>query len=166
MVMAQKQITRTGYISFTSDTPTLVIKGENNQVLSIIDIETGDIVFAVLMKAFVFEQALAEEHFNENYVESDTYPKAKFSGNIKNWKNIDLSKDTTYQVTVSGKMTIHGVTNNINQIGTLTIKNGLITAYADFLIPVADYNINIPKLVADKVAKNAHVIINMKYEPY
>ena len=82
---AQKQyFTRQGYVSFFSHTPVEDIKADNNQVLSILDLETGEIAVTMLVKSFTFEKALMQEHFNENYVESDKYPKASFKGIITN----------------------------------------------------------------------------------
>src|SRR5690554_8148922 len=88
-VFAQnKYFTKQGYISFYSHTPVEDIKAENNQVLSIIDFSTTEIAVTLLMKSFAFEKALMQEHFNENYVESDKYPKANFSGKIQNLEDI------------------------------------------------------------------------------
>src|SRR5690606_1745103 len=89
LVQAQNNyFTKQGYISFYSHTSVEDIKAENNQVLSIIDFETGDIAITLLMKSFQFEKALMQEHFNENYIESDKYPKANFSGRIQNIKDV------------------------------------------------------------------------------
>ena len=72
---AQKYMTKNGYIGFYSHTPLEDIKADNNQVAGVLDISTGEMVFQVLIKSFHFERALMEEHFNENYMESEKYPK-------------------------------------------------------------------------------------------
>ena len=80
--IAQKYFTRNGNISFHSDTPMEKIEGHNKNSTAVIDAESGKLEFAVLIKAFHFEKALMEEHFNENYMESNKFPKASFKGQI------------------------------------------------------------------------------------
>src|SRR4030042_6695880 len=89
---AQKYMTKNGYIGFFSHTPLEDIKADNNQVASVLDISTGEIVFQVLIKSFHFEKTLMEEHFNENYMESDKFPKSTFTGKIINLSSVDFSK--------------------------------------------------------------------------
>ena len=81
---AQKYITKNGYIKFYSETPIETIEAHNRQVNSALDRETGDFVFKVLMRSFEFEKALMQEHFNENYVESENFPNATFKGKVTN----------------------------------------------------------------------------------
>ena len=97
-VMAQdKYFTKSGHISFFSSTPMENIEGNNTTASSVLDARSGKMEFAVLMKAFKFEKALMEEHFNENYVESGKYPKATFAGAITNFSGVDLKKNGTYK---------------------------------------------------------------------
>ena len=93
---AQKYITKNGNITFYSDGSLEKIEARNNQVNSALNTETGDFVFKVLMKSFVFEKALMQEHFNENYVESDKFPNAMFKGKVTNIKDITFSTSGTY----------------------------------------------------------------------
>ena len=81
---AQKYMTKNGFIGFFSHTPMEDIKGDNNQVAAVLDITSGEMVFQALIKSFHFDQALMEEHFNENYIESDKFPKSSFKGKITN----------------------------------------------------------------------------------
>ena len=164
-LMAQKYFTREGKISFFSDTPIEKIEANNNSVTSVIDIESGRMEFAVLIKAFQFEKALMQDHFNENYMESNKYPKATFKGSINNLDAIDLSKDGTYQVNVNGEMTIHGVTQPVNTEGQLMVKGGEIQSSASFKIEVADYKIEIPGVVRDNIAKEVRVDVFCDYQP-
>ena len=110
---AQKYITRNGFIRFFGETQFETIKADNNQVASILDTQTGEIVFQALMKSFQFEKALMEEHFNENYVESDKYPKAVFKGKIADLSAVDFTKNGVYNVQVQGELSLHNVTKNI-----------------------------------------------------
>src|SRR5450432_4078697 len=104
---SQLYMTRTGFIGFYSKTSFEDIKAENNQVYAVIDAGKKNIAFAVLLKGFVFTKELMQEHFNENYVESDKYPKATFSGTCSG--DMDLAKDGTYQIVIKGDLTLHGV---------------------------------------------------------
>jgi len=164
-VNAQKFITRDGYIGFYSHTPVEDIKGDNNQVASVFDTSTGELVFQVLIKSFHFDRALMEEHFNENYMESDKYPKSTFKGKISNLAEVNFSNSGTYKVKVEGDLTIHGVTNKINAGGSLEIIKGGINAISKFNINPEDYKINIPGVVSDKINKKLEVTVSMKYTP-
>ena len=94
-VLSQRYITKNGHIQFYSETPMETIEAHNRQVNSALDLSTGDFVFKVLMKSFEFEKALMQEHFNENYVESDKFPRAEFEGRILNFSSIDFSSQLT-----------------------------------------------------------------------
>jgi hypothetical protein len=164
-VNAQKYMTKNGYIGFFSHTSMEDIKGDNNQVISAIDISTGEIVFQAVIKSFHFDRALMEEHFNENYMESDKIPKSSFKGKITNLSSVNFSKNGTYDVTVEGDLTIHDVTNKINTKGTIEVVSGGINANSKFNIVPEDYKINIPGVVRDKINKNLEVTVAMKYAP-
>jgi hypothetical protein len=162
---AQKYMTRTGYISFFSHTPLEDIKAENNQVASVLDISTGEIVFQTLIKSFRFEKALMQEHFNENYLESDKFPRSEFKGKLGDLSSVDFKKDGTYNVTVSGDLTIKDVTKKLDAKGTIIVSSDNITANSVFNIAPEDYNIDIPGVVRDKIAKTIEVTVTMKYDP-
>lgn len=161
---AQKYMTRNGYIGFYSSTPLEDIQADNHQVASILDAETGDLVFQVLMRSFQFEKKLMEEHFNENYVESEKFPKSSFDGKILNFGDLDLGKDGNYDVMVEGDLTIHGVTRSIKEKGTITISEGNIKAGSVFIVKPEDFDIEIPGVVRDKIAKEIEVTVDMKYD--
>jgi polyisoprenoid-binding protein YceI len=164
-VNAQKYMTKNGYIGFLSHTPMEDIKGDNNQVASVLDISTGDLVFQVLVKSFHFDRALMEEHFNENYMESEKFPKSSFKGKFTNLTSVNFSKAGTYDVTVEGDLTIHDVSNKISAKGTIEVVTGGINATSKFNIIPEDYKINIPGVVREKINKNLEVTVNMKYSP-
>jgi polyisoprenoid-binding protein YceI len=161
-----KYFTRNGKVNFDSTSPSSPekIEGKNEKATSVMDVATGQMEFAVLMKAFIFEKALMEEHFNENYVESDKFPKATFKGMIKNLNEINLTKDGTYTAKISGKLSVHGVTKDIETTGTFIVKAGIISAKSVFKILLANYNIEVPSLVQDKVAKEASITVDITYE--
>ena len=110
---AQRFITKTGFIKFYSDSPLEKIEAHNRQVNAAMDASTGDFVFRVLIKSFEFEKALMQEHFNENYLESDKFPNATFLGKVTNIKEINSAREGNYDALVEGKLTIHGVTQAV-----------------------------------------------------
>ena len=162
---AQKYLTKNGFIGFYSHTPLEEIKADNNQVVSALDTSTGEMVFQALIKSFHFDRALMEEHFNENYMESDKIPKSVFKGKITNLSDVDFSKPGTYNVTVEGDLTIHDVTNKISSKGTIEVVDGGINANSKFNVVPEDYKITIPGVVRDKIDKTLEVTVTMKYTP-
>ena len=157
-------ITRHGQVSFFGKTAFENVEAVNNESSSVLNAQTGEVGFAILIKGFHFEKALMEEHFNEDYLESSTMPKANFKGKISNPAAVNFGKDGSYAVTVDGDMTIHGVTKKISIPGTVVIKAGLPQVLAKFKIAPKDYNIKIPSLVADKIAEYMNVSVDCKYE--
>lgn len=162
---AQKYMTKNGFISFFSHTPMEDIKAENNQVAGVIDAATGEIVFQVLINSFHFERSLMEEHFNENYMESEKYPKASFKGKITDLKAVDFKKAGTYEVVVEGDLTIRDVAKKTTVKGTVEVVTGGLNANAKFNIAPEDFNIKIPAVVREKIAKTLEVTVVMKYSP-
>jgi polyisoprenoid-binding protein YceI len=158
-------MTKSGYIGFFSSTPLENIKADNNQVASVIDISTGEVVFQVLIKSFKFERALMEEHFNENYMESEKFPKSTFKGKISNLAAVDFNKPGQYDVTIEGDLNIHDVTNRISAKGSISVVSGGINANSKFDIIPEEYKINIPGVVRNKIAKTIEVTVAMKYTP-
>ena len=159
------QMTRTGKINFHAGTALEDIDAANNEVTSILNKKTGEIVFNVLVKSFHLRRALMEEHFNENYMESDKYPKSTFNGKISNLSAVSFDKDGTYKVTVDGDITIHNVTKKISVPATLTVAGGKISATCEFKLKPEEFNIQIPGIVSNKIAKEVNVVIDCKYEP-
>ena len=162
---AQRYLTKNGHIFFHSEAPLETIEAHNKQVNAAIDASTGDFVFKVLMNAFVFEKALMQEHFNENYVESEKYPNSTFKGKIVNLKEIDFSKPGKYPATVAGEMTIHGITKPVEEKGILEISNESVHATSKFTIKIADYNISIPEVVAGKIAEEVEINVDLNLNP-
>ena len=158
---AQKYMTKGGTIKFFSATPMEKIEGINRQVNSALDFSTGNFVFKGLIRGFEFEKALMQEHFNENYMESDKFPNSTFSGKIINIKEITLDKDGVYKVIVEGDLTMHGVTNKIKTNGTLEVKGGKVLGKATFNVAPKDYNITIPQAVIKNISETIQVDVNI-----
>lgn len=159
---AQQYFTTTGFAGFYSKTPLEDIKAENNQVFAVIDVTNKKLAFSMLLNAFVFTKELMQEHFNENYVESDKYPKATFTGTYSD--NVDLSKGPA-TVHVSGTLTMHGVSKPFTTTATLSLANGILTGKSSFQLIPGDFNINIPSLVRGKIADKIDVNISANCKP-
>jgi hypothetical protein len=158
--------TKTGTIIFDSSTPLETIYAQNNQVTSFLNTSDGEMNFAALMRSFKFKNALMEEHFNENFIESAKYPRAVFKGKILNWQDIDLSRDEEQQAKIEGELTLHGVTKKIRPDATLHPRGGNIDGRCEFIVSAEDFDIHIPAVVRDKIAREVKVMVNVNYEPY
>jgi hypothetical protein len=152
-----RYMTRNASISFFSDTFLEDIQAENKQVGAIIDFGSGELAFSLLNTQFVFPNSLMQEHFNENYIESEKYPKATFKGRFK--EKIDPLKEGIHHLVAEGELSLHGVTRQVSIPATIEIKNGKLTASSKFNIATADYKIDIPALVRDKIAKEVAVTV-------
>jgi len=164
LASGQKFMTKNGTIKFFSDTPMEKIAGSNHQVNSALDFSTGNFVFKVLIRGFEFEKALMQEHFNENYMESEKFPNSTFSGKVVNIKDVTLSKPGTYNVVVEGDLSMHGVTNKVKVNGTLEVKGSGIVGKATFNVNPKDYSITIPKAVIKNISESIQVDVNVALE--
>ena len=150
-------------VSFFSSTIVEDIEGKSNMGSSAINPNTGDIIFKVPNTSFQFKKKLMQEHFNENYMESDKYPISEFKGKLD--QPIDVSKNGNYKVNVSGKLTVHGVTKDYRSVADIVVNNGLATAKTVFKVKVADHDIKIPTLVFKNIAEIVEVRIQALYQP-
>ena len=167
LINAQKVFfTKSGAIDFFSKTALENVEAKNNQTVSFLKTEKGDLSFGVLMKSFKFKNALMEEHFNENYIESDKYPKAKFKGKITNLSEINFDKNGSYKANIEGELTLHSVTNKVNTTANLIIDGDEVNATSTFMAKPADYDIIIPAIVREKIAKEITVNVNIDYKLY
>lgn len=157
-----KFATTTGQTSFFSETPTENISAVNKKGQAIIT-STGEVAVRMSMKDFVFPNKLMQEHFNENYMESDKYPTATFSGKLDQVP--DLGKNGIYEVTTQGKLTIHGVTQNRTFKGKLETKDGKMELTTEFSVALADHNIDVPKIVFVKIAQVVKVKMDFTLLP-
>lgn len=158
-----KFITRNGMIQFNASTPLETINPVNNHVSCILDSKTGKIAFQLKMISFKFDKALMEEHFNEKYVESEKYPKSTYVGEIINWNELDFSKEKQ-NIKSKGILTIHGVDKEVEVSGTINFLKNNIEIKSEFSIVVSDFDIQIPKLVRDKISKEVRVILEMNLQ--
>ncbi|PQJ81389.1 YceI family protein [Polaribacter glomeratus] len=159
----EQYLTKNGAISFFSKAPIEDITADNNQVLSIVDATSGKMAISILIKSFMFKKALMQEHFNENYLESDTFPKATFKGVILNF---DTLKDTATKLQVKGVLTIHGISKEKTIEANFKRTKETILVDGDFIVVLDEFNVEIPAVVEKNIAKQIKVSFNFNHTPY
>jgi hypothetical protein len=159
-IAQEKMITKTGKVIFEASVASFEeVKAKNENVTCILNPKNGEIAALVLMKGFRFKIALMEEHFKENYVESDTYPKATFKGKIEGFDFSNLTA-TAKEYTLKGKLELHGKTKDIITIAKIRKVNNAIEILSNFNVNTEDFNIEIPSVVSNKVAKKVNLNLN------
>lgn len=155
-----KFLTKSGAVNFEASVPSFEeVAAKNNSVTAIVNTENGELAALILVKGFRFKNALMEEHFNENYAESDSYPKASFKGKINGFSINTYKKGINY--TISGSLSFHGKTKNLENIPImLSLEEELVKIVGDFKVNVSDFDIKIPKVVRNKVSQLVHVSFN------
>jgi len=163
-VAAQVYFTKNGSVSFFSKTIVENIAATNNETISILNIQTGEMQFSLLNNGFHFPKAKMEEDFNEDYMESARYPRSTFKGIISGVNKIDFANDGTWPVTVTGDLQIHGITKKISVPGKIVVINGKINATATFSVLLKDYSIKIPSIVSNKISEKIDISVNALYQ--
>lgn len=163
-VFAQIYMAKNCEISFFSAAPLENIEAVNKAAKPLINTATGDVQIKIAISAFVFEKPLMQEHFNENYMESEKFPNAIFKGKIN--EKVDFSKDGEYKVTVTGKLNIHGVEKDRTINGIIVVKGSQIMISSKFNIHIADHGIKVPSLYVQNIAEDVEVKLNATLEPF
>ncbi len=158
---AQKYVAEKSVITFFSKALIEDITATNSKTASIFNKQTGELVFSVPIREFQFEKKLMQEHFNEKYMESDKYPKATFSGKLI---SLDTAQANEQHVKAKGKLTIHGVTKDVELSGTAQ-SGDRITLKSKFKVRLADYNVKIPQLMFQNIAEEVEVTVDITYKP-
>ena len=158
---AQKYVAESSAVSFFSHGAIEDIAAKNSKSMSIFNMATDDIVFAIPIKDFEFEKSLMKEHFNEKYLETEKFPKANFQGKISGFQNTISGEQQAKGV---GKLTIHGVTKEIDMPGTVEVVNGKLVMKSKFTVKLKDYNIAIPQLLWQNIAEEVEVKIEFTYK--
>jgi hypothetical protein len=161
----EKFLTKSGKITFFSEATMENIEAENNQVLSIVDSKDGGMAIAILMKSFLFEKALMQEHFNENYVESDKYPKATFKGKIEDFVTA-YNSTSKIEVKVKGTLTIHGKSKEVTIPATFLKTDNTVEMIGEFYVTLSDFDVKIPAVVAKNIAKKIKVSFDFNHSVY
>lgn len=160
----QLYVTQSGETNFFSETPVENISAVNKTVGAILNIATNEVAVSMKMSAFDFPNKLMQEHFNENYMESEKFPTGIFKGKIL--EPIDYTKNGTYDITAKGQLTLHGVMQARDLKGKLTVDNQKISLACNFDIKLIDHNIDVPKLVFAKIAEVISVKSKYAFTPY
>ena len=162
---AQKFFTRDGKVKFHSDASVEKIEAVNKSATAVVDAATGNMEWKVLIKGFLFEKALMQEHFNENYLESSKFPSATFKGQITNLSEVNFAKDGTYNVKVKGKLTIHGVEKDVENTGTIKVGGGAVSIHSDFVVKCSDYNVKIEAAKVSNISNEIKVTVDATLNP-
>jgi polyisoprenoid-binding protein YceI len=157
-------VSKNAKISIYSSAPIEDIKAASTTGASVFTASTGELDFSLNIKSLQFPKSLMQEHFNSDYMESDKFPKATFKGKIK--EQIDITKDGTYPVNVIGDLTIHGVTQPRTIPGNISVKAGVVSMTAEFMVKCADHHIEIPRLVFHNIAESIKVNVETTYTAY
>lgn len=161
-VRAQKFVVEKSHINFFSDATIEDITADNEKAAGIFNSANGEIVFSVPVREFQFAKSLMQEHFNEKYMESDKYPRSQFQGKILQYTP---SGDSVQEVKASGKLTIHGVTRDIEVPGTIRKEGEKLLMKSKFVIKLSDYNIEIPQLLWQNIAEQVDVTLEFTFRP-
>lgn len=162
LVHGQKYFTKTGFTEFKASVETFEpVEAKNNSTTAILNVESGEVAALMFIKAFRFNVALMEEHFNENYMDSDKYPKATFKGSIKDFDLASLSS-TPKEYKVTGVLTIRGKDKPVESTVSLKLIEEKIMVSGGFSVKPEDFDIEIPSVVSKKIAENVN--INLEYE--
>ncbi|MBF8456486.1 YceI family protein [Kaistella sp. G5-32] len=160
----QKIVTKSGQVKFLASNASALeeVSATNSSVSAVMDSKSGAVAIQALIKSFKFKIPLMEEHFNENYLESDKFPKATFSGKIANF---DASKvnATKKSYDVEGDFSLHGVTKHIKFPAMISKENGKTLIVSTFGIKPEDYNIKIPSLIKQKITENSKIWVNFSF---
>ncbi len=160
----ERYSTRAGDVNFFSATPAENIEAVNHKATCVFDVTTGQVEISMLMKAFEFEKALMQEHFNENYMESNTFPKGTFKGKVVGIAVDDLAKPGMKDVSIEGDLTMHGVTQHRTLKGTVTIDpaGSALKVSCDFVVKPEDHKITIPSVVRGQIAEEIQVKVRLE----
>ncbi|MBF9142699.1 YceI family protein [Hymenobacter properus] len=157
--------TATGLITFFSSAPLEDIEALNSKVAAVFELATGQLAFSMLMRDFQFKNTLMQEHFNENYAESEKYPRARFTGTLVTMPDEATLRSGPQPVYVQGVLTIHGVKRKVRVPGTLHLRDNDLVVTSKFAVAPADYKIKIPALVRNNIAKSIDVSVIMTCQP-
>src|SRR5687768_10549222 len=159
---AQKYIAEKSFVSFFSDALLEDIKADNKKATSIINAETGDIAFSVPIKEFEFAKSLMKEHFNEKYMDTEKYPKSTFQGKVTGF---NPQASGVQNATAQGKLSIHGVTKDVEIPGTIEKQGDKLLMKSKFVVKLEDYKIEIPQLLWQNIAEQVEVTVDFVYKP-
>jgi polyisoprenoid-binding protein YceI len=159
-VSAQKYYTKTGHTSFKASVGSFEpVAADNKSTTAILDGSTGEVAALVFIKAFDFDIALMQEHFNENYMDSDQYPKASFKGAILNFHELNPGKSVS-NCKIKGMLNIRGIVKEIETDGKIELLNNIYKVSAIFIVKPEEFGIKVPKIIRKKIAETVTITLN------
>ena len=157
-------VCKTAKVSLFSTAPVEDISATSTKGASVFNATTGELAFSVPIRSFIFPKSLMQDHFNSEYMDSDKYPTATFKGKIN--EHVDVTKDGTTAITVTGDLTVHNVTKPRIINGSITVKGGVISMTSEFVVKCADHNITIPTIVFHNIAETIKLNVAASYSAY
>jgi hypothetical protein len=165
LAIGQKVIDKRGYAHFFSEAPLENIEGTNENALGALDLTSGNVAVTMNMSQFEFAKSLMKEHFNENYIESDKFPKATFVGTLSEYEKSKITTMTdSLTLDVMGQLTIHGVTRPLSASVGFKNDKGILMVETKFVVEVASFDIDIPTVVVMNIAEQVDVTARFKFE--
>lgn len=164
VLFSQVWISTTSKVHLFSKTLLENIDAKTDKSSFAMNTTTGKFVVRIPIKSFKFEKKLMQEHFNENYMESEKFPNAEFTGIIGD--KPDLTKEGNYPVMMKGSMMIHGVKKEVEIPVNLSVSHDKIIGKSNFKVKCADYNIEIPKLVVKNIAEDIDLSVEVELKPH
>jgi hypothetical protein len=151
-------------ISLYSKAPIEDIEARSTKGTSVYNATTGDLAFSLPVNSFIFPKSLMQEHFNENYMESDKFPQASFKGKVQ--EHINAGKEGIYPISVAGILSVHGVNQTRTITGAITVKDGIVNLSSEFVVKCADHHITIPTIVFHNIAESIRIQVSATYDAY
>src|SRR5690606_12657041 len=101
-----------------------------------------------------FRKSLMQQHRSENYLESAKYRNATSEEGVKSF---EPKRSGNHRAIAKDVMNIHGVSKPVKIEGQIQKTAASIKMETKFPISVADYNIDIPKVVFYNIAEVVEV---------
>lgn len=163
VLFGQKYLSKKSSVVFFSEAPIENITAENVKSTSVVDLSTGKVAFSIPITQFIFDKSLMQEHFNDQYMESEKFPKSSFVGVIE---DLDIKTNGRQELKAKGALTIHGVEQQIVASGWVEVDKKRIVIESEFFVKLEDYKIKIPQILWQNIAEEIQVKIHFEYEPY
>ncbi len=161
--MAQKFISEKSTVTFFSKATVEDISARNEKSVCLFDVATSNIAFSIPIREFQFEKALMQEHFNEKYMETEKFPKSTFQGQLIGYSQEVKGSQAAH---AQGKLTIHGVTKEVDIPGTVSLDQNRMTVTSKFFVRLEDYSIQLPQILWQNIAETIEVSIEFTLKPY
>ena len=163
ILYSQIYLSNKGTVTFLSEAPLETITATSEQVQCAVNTDDLRFAFKIQNKSFIgFNSPLQQEHFYENYIETDKYTYSTFQGKIIEKINKETAGEQ--KVRAKGVLSIHGV--DVERIINATIEftDGEMALKSNFQISLEDHNIRIPNVVNQKIAEVIEVSVKARLE--